>query len=202
MKKINYIFPIAAIALTSLFTACSPEDEQVLPKINNTIFEVDFKGASTKEFDETPYTNFAEAGTRKWEGKKDARSENEYYEFSPFQSNQQLNVAWFVTPAINIDAANVKRLTFQSSQHHVVNSTNNNLELYVSNNFTGDVATANWVKFEFKKPEAGSKNYVWVNSGGINLKEFSGNIHIAFKATGGTASANAGSYMIDNIKVF
>lgn len=202
MKKIKYIFPIAVLGLSALFTACSPEDDQELPKYNPEIYFVDFKGASTAEFDKTPFTNFAEAGTRIWEGKKDSRSENEYYEFSPFQSNEPVNISWFVTPAINIDLANAKRLTFQTAQHHVVNSTNNDLKLYVSNNFSGDVLEATWVEFEFKKPAANSKHYEWINSGGINLSQFSGNIHIAFKGTGGTGSSDAGSYMIDNIKVF
>lgn len=202
MKKLKYIFPIAVLTLASIFTACSPEDEQELPQINTAVFLLDFKGASTSAFDTTPFTNVAEAGTKKWEGKKDTRTENEYYEFSPFQSGQPLNIAWFVTPAINLDQANAKRFTFQSSQHHVINSTENYLEVFVSNNFTGDVTTATWAKFDFKMPQANSKNYEWINSGSISLSQFSGNIHIAFKATGGTANANAGAYMIDNIKVF
>lgn len=202
MKILKHIFPIAVLTLTGLFIACSPEDEQELPQYNNIIYSVDFQGVLDGTFDETPFTNFSEVGTKKWFGNKDTRNVNAYYEFSPFQSGQPLNIGWFITPAINLDEAKAKRLTFQVAQHHVVNSTENYLEVFVSNNFTGNVAEADWVKFEFKKPEAGSRNYVWVNSGAINLAQFSGNVHIAFKATGGTASANAGAYMIDNIKVF
>lgn len=201
MKKLKYIFPIAFLTVASFFTACSPEDDQELPQHNKIIYLVDFQQVVDATFDESLFTNFSEAGTKKWFGNKDNRG-NGYYEFSPFQSNQPLNIGWFITPAINLDEANAKRLTFQSAQHHVINDTENYLELFVSNNFTGDVTTATWVKFEFKKPQPNSKNYDWVNSGAINLAQFSGNIHIAFKATGGTASANAGAYMIDNIKVF
>lgn len=201
MKKINYIFPIAAIALTSLFTACNPEDEQVLPQINNTIYLQDFQGILDGTFDETPFTNFAEQGTKKWFAT--SYKDNGYYEFSPFNSKEEVNVGWFITPEINLDLANAKRLTFQSAQHHVVNTEKNYLQVFISTNFTGDVATATWKEVTFKPAEIGSgNNYDFFNSGAVSLKEFSGNIHIAFKATGGTASANAGSYMIDNIKVF
>lgn len=58
-----------------------------------------------------------------------------YYEFSPFNSNETLNVAWFVTPAINVDKAVKKRLTFQTAQHHVVNVENNFLEVFISTDF-------------------------------------------------------------------
>lgn len=201
MKILKHIFPIAVLALTSTFTACSPEDEQELPQYSPTIYLEDFQKVIDGTFDETPFTNFSEVGTKKWFST--SYQENAYYEFSPFNSNETLNVAWFVTPTINLDAATRKRLTFQTAQHHVVNAENNFLEVFVSSNFTGDVTTATWEKVTFNGPKIGSSfNYDFFNSGAVNLAQFSGNIHIAFKATGGTASANAGAYMIDNIKVF
>lgn len=201
MKKLNYILPIAILAITGVFTACSPEDEQVLPEYSPTIYLEDFQKVIDGTFDESPFTNFAEAGTKKWFST--SYNGNAYYEFSPFNSNETLNVGWFVTPAINIDTAKRKRLTFQSAQHHVVNTENNFLEVLVSTDFTGDVTTATWTVLPFNGPQIGNGfNYDFFNSGAVDLQGFSGNIHIAFKATGGTASANAGAYMIDNIKVF
>lgn len=202
MKTLKNIFPIAAVAFASLFVACSPEDEQELPLYSPTIYFEDFQKVIDGTFDESAFVNVAEVGTKKWFS--NSYKENAYYEFSPFQSNETVNVAWFVTPAINLNAAVKKRLTFQTAQHHVVNTEKNYLQVYVSTNFTGDVATATWHELEnFNKPQVGSGfNYDFFNSGAIDLSAFSGNIHIAFKATGGTASANAGAYMIDNIKVF
>ena len=201
MKKLKYIIPITIITL-GLATACSPEDEQELPTYSPTIYFEDFQKVIDGTFDESAFVNVAETGTKKWFAT--SYKENGYYEFSPFQSNETVNVAWFVTPAINIDSAVKKRLTFQTAQHHVVNTENNYIQVYVSTNFTGDVTTATWHEMEnFNKPQIGGGfNYDFFNSGVVDLSAFNGNIHIAFKATGGTASANAGAYMIDNIKVF
>ncbi len=38
MKKLKYIFPIAVLTFASIFTACSPEDEQELPQHNKIIY--------------------------------------------------------------------------------------------------------------------------------------------------------------------
>lgn len=201
MKNLKYIFPAVVLTLASIFAACSPENEQELPQYSPVIYLEDFQKILDGTFDESLFVNFAETGTRKWFAT--SFQENAYFEFSPFNSNETLNVAWFVTPAINLDSAVKKRLSFQSAQHHVVNSENNFLEVFVSTNFNGDVTTATWVKMSFAGPKIGSGfNYDFFNSGAVDLSQFSGNIHIAFKATGGTASANAGAYMIDNIKVF
>lgn len=201
MKKLKYILPVAALTLTSIFTACSTEDEQVMPQYSPTIYLEDFQKVIDGTFDETIFTNFAEAGTKKWFS--NSYQGNAYYEFSPFNSNESLNVGWFITPEINLDSAVKKRMTFQTAQHHVVNTENNFLQVLISTNFNGDVATATWEEVTFNGPKIGSSNnYDFFNSGAVDLSKFSGKIHIAFKATGGTASANAGAYMIDNIKVF
>lgn len=201
MKKLKYIFPVAVLTFASIFTACSPEDEQDLPTYSPTIYIEDFQKVIDGTFNESLFTNVAESGTKKWFS--NSYQGNAYYEFSPFNSNETLNVAWFVTPAINVDTAVKKRLTFQTAQHHVVNVENNFLEVLISTDFTGDVNTATWKSVTFTGPKIGSGfNYDFFNSGAVSLQEYSGNIYIAFKATGGTASANAGAYMIDNIKVF
>lgn len=201
MKHLKYIFPLAVATLAGLFTACSPEDDQELPQYSPTIYFEDFQGIIDENFDETPFTNVAEVGTKTWFPQ--SFDNNGYYEFSPFNSNETLNVAWFITPAINLDNATKKRLTFQTAQHHVLNTENNFLQVLISTDFSGDVTTANWTEVSFNAPKTGSSNnYDFFNSGIVDLSTFSGNIYIAFKATGGTAQENAGAYMIDNIKVF
>ena len=154
MKKLKYILPVAIVTAASIFTACSPEDEQELPQYSPTIYFEDFQKVIDGTFDESAFVNVAETGTKKWFS--NSYQGNAYYEFSPFQSNETVNVAWFVTPAINIDSAVKKRLTFQTAQHHVVNTENNYIQVYVSTNFTGDVTTATWTKIDFTSPKIGS----------------------------------------------
>lgn len=199
MKKSNNLFFFGLFFL--LFMNCSPESHQELPQYNPVVYSENFQKIISNDFDENQFTHYIEAGSKKWFPNKDNRK-NGYYEFSPFNSSETLNVAWIVLPPINLDLANAKRLTFKCAQHHVVNSEHNDLKLFVSLNFYGNVNEAKWIELSFKKPEANSQNYLWINSGIVDLSPFSGMIHIAFKANGGSASTNAGAYMIDDIKVF
>lgn len=198
MKKMKITYLAAALMLGLGFSSCVSDADQDLPEYNKVVFFEDFHQILEGTFDETPWTFFAETGTKNW--KQTVYKSDSYFEFSPFQSNEPLNVAWLVTPAIDISAANKKRLTFEVAQHHVVNKTNNYLQVFISTDFVGDVASATWNEVTFKGP--GTKNYEFSKSGIIDLSSFQGPIYVAFKATGGTASANAGSYMVDNIRVF
>lgn len=201
MKKSDCLLSILFFNFSGLFSACTSEDHQKLPPYSPIIYSEDFQTVLDGTFDETPFVNFAESGTKKW--MPNSYRKNGYYEFSPFNSNENLNIGWFITPGILIDSARMKRLTFQIAQHHVVNMENNFLKVFISTDFTGNIATANWTEISFKTAETGTENnYTFFNSGNINLTDFSGKIHIAFKATGGTANTNAGAYMIDNIKIF
>ncbi|HLV52226.1 MAG TPA: DUF5017 domain-containing protein [Flavobacterium sp.] len=195
MKNISYFILIFIIG------SCSPESHQELPQHHPVIYFEDFQGIIDNTFDETPFVNTAEMGTKKWFA--NSYQKNGYYEFSPFNSGENINIGWFVTPGINLESANAKRLTFETAQHHVVNTDNNFLKVLIANDFTGNVATANWTEMTFKTPETGTENnYDFFHSGIVDLKGFHGTIYIAFKATGGTGSTDAGAYMIDNIKVF
>lgn len=201
MKKLKYILPLAVITTASLFTSCVTEDDIELPQYNKTVFFEDFQKIVSGDFDSSSWTLFEEAGTKKWFSA--SYNGNGYFEFSPFGSNENSNIGWLVSPVVNVDAANAKRLVFKVAQHHVVDNTNNYLKVYISTDFSGDVTTATWVEKAINLPPVGSNNnYDFYNSGIVDLSEFSGNIHIGFKAVGNTQSTNAGAYQIDDIKVF
>src|SRR5690554_6170268 len=197
MKKLTYLMLFQLL----LILGCSPESHQELPDHHPVVYFEDFQGIIDDTFDETIFQNYIEVGSKNWFA--NSYQKNGYYEFSPFNSGENLNIAWFITPGINLDAANAKRLTFESAQHHVVNTKNNHLKVLISTNFTGNVGTANWTEVPFKTPEIGAENnYDFFSSGIVDLKAFNATIHIAFKATGGTGNNVSGAYMIDNIKVF
>ncbi|WKW46091.1 hypothetical protein P3875_09910 [Myroides sp. JBRI-B21084] len=203
MKKLLYIFPIAVIALTSLFTACSPENEQELPQYSPSIFFDDFEWFTQGNTEANTWTNDVVKGTKPW--KFETRSNNSYLYFSGYASGGAVkdveNESWIISKAFNIDQANLKRLTFISTQGYVTDVTKNDLELYVIHNITE--TSADSVKLNFNKPIVGGSNFKWVNSGIVSLADFKGNIKIAFRATGsGTDTSADGTYEVDNIKVF
>ncbi len=197
-----------ALLLAGTFAACSEDDETTLPNTAYATYSEDFgkfDGDYTFDFEEKGWTVFTEAGSKNWFrnnfGTGDAN--NVYLEFSSFNSGNASNIGWVVSPAINIDQAKLKRMSFQSAMHHAT-SLDNKFELFVSTNFDGDVTSAEWEQKTFKLPPYlgyGGKNYAFVNSGVVDLSAYSGEIYVAFKVTG-NSTTQTGGFQIDNIKVF
>ena len=197
MKKYK-ISLLTALVATFGFVGCVAEDDAVLPEYGKIIYFEDFQNPETFE----QWSTFAEVGTKEWISLE--HNGNYYFEFTPFQSGEEVNVGWLVSPAIDIDNASLKRLTFEVAQHHVINTENNYIQAYISTDFDGEnVTTATWTEFDFNKPSAtAATNYDFIKSGPVDISEYTGTIYIAFKVTGGTATQNAGAYQIDNIRVF
>lgn len=197
----NY-FKLLVPALFMLTISCTDDGDTELPGvIVRPIYSEDFDGVPAFNFEN--WTNFAEAGSKTWF--LNSFSGNNYVEFSSFGSGDSSNIGWLVSPAINIDEAAKKRVTFQSAQHHATNA-GNTLDLLVSTDFDGtNVTTAHWTVLPFNKPQyTSATNYDLVNSGGINLSAYSGTIYLAFRVVGNglTNSDFDGGFEIDNVKVF
>jgi chondroitin-sulfate-ABC endolyase/exolyase len=106
---------------------------------------------------------------------------------------------WLVSPQINLAITDDVLLSFISS-YQGGDSSANNLSLWVSSNFTGNVTTANWTELSFIKPNTG--NYTWINSGNVNLAAYKGNtVHIAFKATAQGTTSSDRIFGIDNLSL-
>lgn len=203
MKNFNIKTLCVALVALGALSSCTKEDDTNLPPIVPAIYFEDFQTAvANTPFDFEGWTNFAQVGTKKWI--ENAYQGNGYAEFTPFNSGQASNVAWIVTPGINIDGAIKKRLTFDVAQHHVTDLVNNKLEVFISTDYDGtNVTDATWTQVSFTNPLPGStNNYDFFKAGAINLANYSGTIYVGFKATGGTATAISGAYMIDNVKIF
>lgn len=206
MKK-YIITTFFSLLFIGLFSSC--EEDTTLPPMYPDVYSEDF----SRPKDEPPFNFqdwvlFSQAGSKTWfKGSYKPSGEtiaNDYIEFSSFGSGDASNIGWAITPAYNLDLLAQKALIFQSAQHHVT-SVENKLEVLVSTNFNGiDVLGATWIPVKFKAPAPGSVNYVWVNSGRVDLSAFSGNIYIAYKVTGNGLqnSTQSGAYQIDNIKLF
>ncbi|AWI24906.1 DUF5689 domain-containing protein [Flavobacterium pallidum] len=147
------------------------------------------------------WTNVATSGTKLW--REEAFSGNGYAEFSSFGSGNALNVAWLVTPGIDMDAHTGETMLFRTAQHHLdVNSDANSLKVYVSSDFTGNPATATWIEVPVTLPTMDTAWYAFVGSGGVDLSGYTGTIHIGFKFTGsGTDTTLDGAFQIDDLKI-
>lgn len=192
------------LALNSVEDVDMNGDRCSLLDINDfeAVFEEDFQDAvDNTDLDFTGWVNFAEEGSELWT--EQAFRGNGYTEFSGYRTNDDSNIGWLITPGIDMDAKDNEFLSFKAAQHHVDNSNENTLEVFVSTDFDGtDVAAATWVKVEANLPTKDSRWYQFQDSGLVDLSTYSGTLYVAFKSVAsGNNSALDGSYMIDDVRV-
>jgi hypothetical protein len=202
MKANKTLLILGFVSLVSLI-GCSPEDDIKNPNLSPLIFTEDFAIGAVDNtiLDSQGWINFAEVGTAKW--KEQIYSGNAYAEFSSFQSGDATNVAWLISPSINLDKYDNEMFVFRASQSYVTSGANS-LEILISSDFNGtNVTTANWEPLSATLPTLSSVYFEFIKSGEIDLSGYTGNVHLAFKVKGsGTNTALDGSYQVDDIRVF
>ena len=106
--------------------------------------------------------------------------------------NGGVNEQWCISPAFDLNVYSNASMTFRNAKNY----TGPDVQLFFSNDYDGeDPTTATWVEFEFNK-SAGS--YAWVESGSIDLANFTGdNCYIGFKYT--STETEAAAWEIDDI---
>lgn len=193
---------LIALLFAGVFTSC--DDDTALPETAYATYSEDFgtvdPDTGAYSFSLADWTVFAEAGTKNWF--INDFGGNVYMEFSSFGSGNPSNIGWLITPAINVDQTKLKRLIFQSAQHHAT-SLDNKFEVLVSTNFDGtNVLAADWDLKSFRLPPyLNANNYDFYNSGVVDLSAYSGEIYVAFRVKG-NSTAQTGGFQIDNIKIF
>lgn len=149
------------------------------------------------------WTNIAQSGTPVWKG--GVYSGNGYAEFVISGTKVNSNIAWLISPKIDMDTHTKETLTFRAAQHHLdIDSPLNALEVLVSTNFDGlNVTKATWKSLKANLPTQATPWYQFMGSGGIDLSNYTGKINIAFKYTGsGKNAALDGAFQVDDVQVF
>lgn len=210
MKKIVKPF-LLLILLTWAFTSCVKEDDYNIASFKTTVFKEVFDSNIVNDDEYLNYgewTSYVQAGSVHWFEKE--TDNNGYLEFTSYQSGEPTNIAWAISPKINLDNSIDEVLTFNTSSEYVTNSANK-IEVYYSNNFDGtNVLSATWTPINAivannttNISSSDSNGNINIFSGEIDLSSISGNIYIAFKGIGsGTNTALDGSLRLDNIKIY
>lgn len=149
------------------------------------------------------WSNIVEKASKLW--KSMLYAGNGYAEFNTTSTTAAENIAWLVTPKINMAGYKNSVLSFRSAQHDLkVDSPLNSLEVYVSTNFDGsNVTKAKWTKLTANLPSLSTPARQFISSGGIDLSAYSGNIHIAFRYVGsGKDKTLNGAFMVDDVRIF
>lgn len=182
----------------------SEKDVVMTGKRNVPFFTEDFQSVKNNvNFALPGWSNIVEKASKLW--KSMLYAGNGYAEFNTTSTTAAENVAWLVTPKINLTGYKNAVFSFRSAQHDLkVDSPLNTLEVYVSTNFDGaSVTKAKWTKLKTKVPSLATPTRTFISSGGIDLSSYSGNIHIAFKYIGsGKDKTLNGAFMVDDVKIF
>ena len=117
---------------------------------------------------------------------------------SAYNQHAYESESWLVSPAIDLSAYNSAKLSFEHVYRYGANHTEE-LTLWATANFTGDVTTTQWTQMVIPTYSSGS-NWTFVNSGEIDLSAFaSGTLYFAFKYT---SSANdAATWEVKNVLI-
>lgn len=182
----------------------SEKDVVMEGKRNIPFFTEDFQSVKNNvNFALPGWSNIVEKASKLW--KTMVSAGNGYAEFNTTSTTAALNIAWLVSPKINLTDYKNTVMSFRSAQHDLkVDSPSNTLEIYISTNFDGsNVTNATWIKLNAKVPSLSTPTREFISSGGIDLSAYTGNINIAFKYLGsGKDKTFNGAFMVDDVKMF
>lgn len=165
-------------------------------------FFEDFSGVvGDKDFDLAGWTNYTEKGTKRtWQGK--SFDENNYVQFSANGSKEDENVAWLITPAINMSNYEAPKFTFDLKIGFYNAQC---LQVLVSEDFADDPLKATWtdVTSNFYLPKTPTSGYASNFSvpGVMDMSAYTGKVNIAFKYVGSGNNKQTTTYQLDNIFV-
>jgi len=147
--------------------------------------------------------NIVQSGSLFWKG--GVYSGNGYAEFSISGTKVNSNVAWLISPKIDMDTHTNEILTFRAAQHHLdVDSSLNALDVFVSVNFDGlNVTKANWIPLTVILPKQATAWHQFIGSGAVDLSSYKGKINIAFRYTGSGKNLTLdGGFQVDDVQIF
>ena len=149
------------------------------------------------------WLNYAEAGTELWS--EQVYSGNGYAEFNPYNSGDSSNIAWLITPGIDLDAQEGELLSFET-EHAYPDSGHEPLDVLISTDFNGlesGIGSATWTPLTFDVSYITDFNtwYNFVPSGNIDLSGYSGTAYIAFRYTGSDSSNQNMTLHVENVRV-
>jgi len=147
------------------------------------------------------YTNFVTL--KGWEAISLASNKNWYatnYQGKPYayingfgSTNSEASNDWLVSPKMTFGGTRV--LSFENATRY----TGGDFKLKISTDYNGSVSTATWTEIPFTKSTG---NYVFVNSGDLDLSAYTGQVNIAFHYTSTSGATNeAAGWEITNLRV-
>lgn len=107
--------------------------------------------------------------------------------------------SWIVSPAIDMSAADSASLSFDHTYKFGANH-EEEMTVWATAGYTGDVTTTDWVKLEIPTYPAGT-NWTFVNSGAIDMSGFAGEREVVIGFRYESSSTAASTWEVKNILI-
>jgi hypothetical protein len=151
------------------------------------------------------WTNYIEAGSKGWEAYTATGTNASLDRSARMQSASSgdiSNIAWLITPAIDLDNQDGETLRFKTSSSFADSS---DMQVLYSDNWDGtedNVIQATWHILSDAYIIKNSDYFgAWFNSGNVDLSCLTGTIHIAFKYIGSGNPTFDGTYELDEVSI-
>ncbi len=168
------------------------------------VFEETFNSATDNtNLNITNWINYAEAGEELWT--EQVYGGNGYAEFTAYNTNNSSNIGWLISPGIDMDVQEGEVLNFQT-EYAYPDAGHYPLEVFISTDFNGEesgISSATWVPLSvtIAHPDVTGDWFSWVDSGSVDLSEYNGTLHIAFKYTGSDTLNQNSTIHVENVIV-
>lgn len=187
------------IILLALFSGAmqSCDEKTDLPYYDNPFFKETFEEGTFSN-----WTIYNELGTQEW-GTVNFGNPGVCAKMSGFaNSANNANIDWLISPVQDLSGLSNASINFDNAYKFAGNP----IEVYVSNNYSGtgnpNASGITWTKINGANLSSG--NYVYVNSGNLDISNFTGDgnseVYIAFKYTCDTSASS--TWELDNIKIY
>ena len=197
MKTIQYKAMALMTLAIVLLSGCTKDSDVDYPLAPTTLLAEDFNNA---DLTVTGWKKYAEIGTKNWT--QEVFSGDGYAQFNSFDGGTEpISVGWLISPPINMDTQTGEKLAFVNCQDGFVRNIDNTFELFVSTDFDGtNVSAASWERIPFNVANQNTERFLYINSGIIDLSEYTGTLYFAFKVRG--TSSLTGGYQVDKVRLF
>lgn len=152
------------------------------------VFKSNFECASL-----LPWLSYSVAGSDDWV--VSAYGGN-YYAYSSGYGADEASDDWLISPQLNLSGD--ETLSFRSAKGY----SGSEIVVYISNDYlgSGNPNDATWINLNATVADTDSGNYVWKDSGDIDLSTYAGTAYIAFHhKAAGTTSGTVANWEVDDV---
>ncbi|CAM1342779.1 DUF5689 domain-containing protein [Tenacibaculum amylolyticum] len=126
-------------------------------------------------------------------------SGNKYMQGSAFRTGENPLEMWLISPAVNLNGTTNEELTFETKTGF---NNGEALSVWVSTDYTGDVAAATWLRVDATLANGPSSGFEpnFTQSGSINLSCLDGDVYVAFRYAGGDGGVTT-TFQVENVRI-